>query len=489
MNPRLHRIIALLPALLLAILCVLLAPQKAAAQSGLMPKPESSEQVTPADFQNPEIAKADNPGTEGACYGYAENQDTNAARRAQVEIGERCLPQNDSFKSAAEAASYLAIYQRGFSAFGKRMNSEDGRKQVQDAVRRCLSNSECGKDDQNITLGALVQYNFGKDLKAQLLENQSRAERMKSLDFRWSRETKDLRGRPTRIVQGKDVKELQSYSLRSKTFRLDKDGVEFVDLENQIERDKFGREFNRTFQGFVTEYTRSTASYGPKSRWHYVPLRSSALGGDGAVYVADFDPKNLNQRQGRSKINTERLNADIRSQDENVRVQEIVEGFKKNFKDVVAKPFEYRSARLSAEEAAKQADSKTEPEPVRTDSMVAATEAMGFGMPLDEINPNDPNAAKTPADLAALVVVNINKQIHLKEKEMRGEQAGDDRFPSSVPTGEKKARVVNSVTLNVAQFDNFLDQIWPPSVDKPYPEYKKAEPEQPHRSQLVPPGK
>jgi hypothetical protein len=54
-------------------------------------------------------------------------------------------------------------------------------KEYNESLQGCISGTKCDKKDQARLLRALVQYNFGKELKANMLENKSRELRMGSM--------------------------------------------------------------------------------------------------------------------------------------------------------------------------------------------------------------------------------------------------------------------------------------------------------------------
>lgn len=442
--------------------------------------PKQREPVTPEDWQNPEIVKPENPGTDTNCYGYAEKDDNRALDKARAKTGrfdmkysERCLPQQDSFKSAAEAASYLAFYQKDLSLFSTRTKHPETLKETQDHIHNCVNGLAPPKVDENgnkklsescqVTLAALSQYNFGKELKAQMIESQTRARNMQSIDRHFDllhpRE-KDPLLRPNMPLLGAGVgskneaalsqRTLASAPMRQKTFRLDPNAIEvFVPSGiSQAERDKLGVEFNRSFREFSNQFTRT----GEKSRWHYVPVKSAAVGlsaGSEGAYVAQMTIK------GEAITDDARRKLDVKTQDENRQVQEVVESFQEGFKDVIKT--------RSIEQTVRGPDGKETVE--QRDSMLAATELMGFGLPREQIQKGVAGAAQNPGDLAAQVVVNVNKAIHTEEKRIREQQAAEAaRLPSSAQGAPTQS---TSVVVDMKEFDQFLDSIWPPSAPKP----------------------
>jgi hypothetical protein len=303
-------------------------------------------------------------------------------------------------------------------------------------------------------LKALVQYNFGKDLKAQMLENQARAERMHSIDF-GPKGWRELDARPTKVLSWKNS--LHSETVLRNSFRLDPAKV--VPLEpgklTQEERARLGVEFNRTFNAFANEYTSSTGQHGPKSRWHYVAAKTSAVTGQ-QVWVPQVDTRNEDRRQGKAAVDKGRLERDIRTQSSPV-VEEIVAKYKESYKDVLAEPTVIQNV--------------TDPDTGdtirhRVDSMKLAYEDTGFGLPraeLERVGKGGPNDPREPKDVAAAVVITVNKAINDAEAKLRKSRAemGNQRVPSSAAPGVAQGEIAPSITVDVKKFDDFLDEIWP----------------------------
>src|SRR5207245_861591 len=160
-----------------------------------------------------------------------------------------CLPQQDAFKRSAEAASYLAIYQQNFSDYGLAMKDDKIRAGIQKSVAACVAKGATDPDcHQTDLVKALVQHNFGKELRAQFLENESRAERMKSMDF-YGVNRPDLGpgSKPSKVLNWKNS--LQSSLVRKNSFRLDPSQITIIDPSqaSAADRAKLGAEFNQNF--------------------------------------------------------------------------------------------------------------------------------------------------------------------------------------------------------------------------------------------------
>ncbi|HEY8278604.1 MAG TPA: hypothetical protein VIH99_03205 [Bdellovibrionota bacterium] len=425
--------------------------------------------VSPEELKNPEISAPKEVFS--TCVIHPDKAEEYTAKENGILIGDKCLSQSDAFKSAAEASSYLMHYQRTYSNFAEGMrtvnSSAEKKKEYNDAIQRCLTPGQaCKGADKTRLLEALVQYNFGKDIRAQMLESESRALRMKSVEpTAW--EAEEFGKGPAKIFYGNDeiyksqavkksegIKERKPFlvrapgssSIKKSTFRLDPRQVgamDFSKLSNQ-ERGKLGSEFNQYFNQFVDNYTSSAGDR--KSRWHYVPAISSAVGSE-RFYIPAIDPRNDDQLQGKALIDKGRQRRDV-GFEEAKQIQEIIGAFKENYKDVVKTPVQ----------TADGPDGKK----IQRDSMEAAFGNMGFGLPQSELHPKGA-PDREPKEVAAAVVVAVNRDIYRAEKERQELDAKEEgqRFPSG--TGGKPAALDRPVSarVDVFEFDKFLDAIWP----------------------------
>jgi hypothetical protein len=410
--------------------------------------------VTEQEIKDPNIGSPQEVGVDciSGDFTAAESGDF---KEAHVHPGKSCLPQKDSFKRAAEAASFLAFYQQNFSQYGLESKDPVRKQEIQDALKACIGNDpKCfegdnGRKMKGDLLKALVQHNFGKELKASVLENQTRAENMKSMDMYVKVDkTAGPGGIPTKVLNWNNS--LHVGQVTKQSFRLDPKTVVPYDASkvSAQERVKLGQEFNNNFNSFVNEYTSSTGQRGPKSRWHYVEAKSAALGANATVIVA-YNNSNLDARQGKAAIDVAALNSDVKSQ-ETADVKDIVAIYRDHFKDVLAMPTE--GVKVN------QGDGKFKVDP--TDSMKAAYEATGFGLDREQLE-SVKGTQFSPKEVADLVVMNINRQITAAEKTIDDRnKLAMARVPSSAPNGAKQI-ITPSVTVDMKAFDTFLNDIWP----------------------------
>jgi hypothetical protein len=428
--------------------------------------PVQIKRVTTEEAQDPAIAKPKPPGWD--CSIDVSTSDAGKIREASgiTQLGKSCVPQADAFKRSAEAASYLAFYQQNLSQYGMKMQDPDTRKRIAANVAACLNNDPSCDDTRGTPeeqqnahrmkgdlLQALVQYNFGKEVRAQMLENQTRAQNMKTLDLPPD-ELKAMGLKPREVLSHNH--RLGTGHAVDGTFLLDPSTITTFDPTklSGAERAKLGQEFNLGFNQFVNDYTQSTQL---KSRWAYVPVKRPAAGG-GNVWVTDVDYRNLDAREGKAMIDKGRLGADIRTQS-GPEVEEIVKGFREKYKDVVATPETLQKVHN------KDAPKDQEWSERKVDSMKAAYQDTGFGLPESELaRIGTTDGPRNEHDVAAGVALTINKVFHDKQVEVAKQTQAENlaRYPSSAGSGAgAPMQVAPSITVDVKAFDNFLDEIWP----------------------------
>lgn len=358
-----------------------------------------------------------------------------------IKIGNKCMPQADAFTEAAEASSYLAFYQKTMSQYAANLADPEIKAKINDAIQSCiLGKDDCDQSKQQSLLAALVQYNFGRELRANVMENRKHAEEMKSLDpgAQYWRETGYT---PTKILSWKNSR--SGGTIKKHSFRINPNSLPVYDpiKTSPEDRRKLGSEFNQTFNQFVEGYTAPVNQRGLKSRWYYVPPKSS---GDNDSIVKAFDPE-IN-RDGSMAVDSGKLRTDLK-QEMDPKVREIVESYKNNFKDALAKP------QIEVHGEGKK------------DTIQMAYQTAGFGLQ----KKTDPSGEEvSPALIAQNVVMTINKEITKQEDEMQKKNASDIRYPSSDGNKPTKSgqEIIPSLVINIAEFDKFLDDVWPPSASK-----------------------
>lgn len=404
------------------------------------------------DWVNPKIISHEDPSVD--CVSNITGEDEAAARRGGVKLGKSCMSQADAFTRAGEAASYLAHYYQRYTPYANEMREieKNGElKAYQQKIRNCVTGQgACDDKDKSEVLKAMVQYNFGKEIRAQVIEGRTRSELMKSVDLGpqgWR--AIGVRNPPKILTK---YNALKTGSLRKSTFRLDLKKLVVVDPNDMsmADRQKLGSEYLTHFNEFIDSYSKTTATH---SRWHYVSAKSSALGAEN-IYRAEWDDKNQDSKLGKTLINKNRHGIDQRSQNTQT-VNEIV----KSFKDDLHKDQLRREVALYD-----PATKKTKKETKTVHPGQVAVNDIGLGLATD-IDPETGTFVK-PKDVAAGLVVTINKAIQDTEDDIGKKR--EARVPSSASgASQSRLKYIPTVSVNVEKFDRFLDAIWPADVALP----------------------
>jgi hypothetical protein len=445
-------------ALLLAALLCLPALAASASSRPLPPLPgRTVEELKSAEDMNKKhIVEGDDPSVD--CVREVTAKDLNAARMADIQGAtgneaknlKKCMRQDDAFRRAGEAASYLGHYYMNFTPFAGELNSMQPaeRQKFHESIRLCVANDpKCTDSMKTTVLKAMVQYNFGKDLRAQVVENTARAERMKTASADLPAEFwRSNRTSAQRVMTHKGA--LKTGSLRTTTFRLNAkaDYVFDWNTKSAAERARLGNEFMQQYRGFVDNYSKTTQQ---KSRWHYVTAKGAGVLGNTYKPVDDF--RNLDQKTGKLAINRERHDADMRSQNTQ-KVNEIIHSYKESLN----KESVMREQMVNGK--ATPVDTKWS----NTDPAVVMANDLGMGLPAKQENGKDID----PKTIARGLILSINKAIVTTEETMakRGSSA---RVPSSSGASAPPPKTIPSVNVDAEKFDQFLDAIWPADVAKP----------------------
>jgi hypothetical protein len=443
---------------IVALLCVLASSARAATNTtgGAIPVRRTIQPgtTTAQDARNPEIVRNEEPNVNCAQEvkgGYAKT-----GKKSE------CLPQSAAFLTAKEAAAYLGHYYQNFTPYASQLHNlqKDGKLHgYQNAIRDCVTGGPCDADMQREVMKAIVQYNIGKDIRAQILENKTREENMKSIDpgpAGW----RNLDAAPTRILSSNNTLRTTGH-LRKKTFRLDPDKLQVFDPSqlSEEQRRALGASFLREHNMFLDAYQKTTSSH---SRWHYVAVKSSAVAGFQAnyenglpkqdAYIAAPDARNLDPRLGKTQINQGRLDRDVRSQG-TAKVNEIVQSYRKEMQ-------QEKVDRYLPEQGDSEKFKKGSVEAYR----VAHKDlGLGIGTDKDQVTGRE----LSPREVAQAVVVTINKAIHVTEQKHKAQKDEEGRVPSALPDSSKSKATPTTVSVNIKGFDDFLEAIWPADVAKP----------------------
>lgn len=444
--------------LLAALLCL---PELAARASSRplppLPGPTVDLLKNADDMNKKHIAEGDDPSVD--CVREVTKDDRDAARLADIRGAtgneaknlKKCMRQDDAFRRAGEAASYLGHYYMNFTPFAGELNNMKPaeREKFHESIRLCVANDpKCTDSMKTTVLKAMVQYNFGKDLRAQVVENTARAERMKTASADLPAEYwRSQRTNAQRVMTHRGA--LKTGSLRTTTFRLNAkaDYVFDWNTKSAAERARLGNEFMQQYRGFVDNYSKTTQQ---KSRWHYVTAKGAGV--LGSTYKPVADHRNLDQKTGKLAINRDRHDADMRSQNTQ-KVNEIIHVYR----EATHKEGIVREVEENGEKVPRVVKwSETNPADVVANDL-------GMGLPRQQDKNGDDVDPKT---IARGLILSINKAIVTTEETM-AKKGNKARVPSSSGASAPPPKTIPSVNVDAEKFDKFLDAIWPADVAKP----------------------
>lgn len=466
-RPRARAFVAallLLPSLVLILaLALLTSPRALASSTTRLPElPGRSIPLlkTAEPMKDKKVAQPTEPEVD--CVREVTGDDRMRARNADFAAGTggeaknlgKCLPQNDAFRRAGEAASYLGHYYTNFTPFAaeiRKMEKDGTRGNFHEAIRQCITNDPaCDQEKQRTLLKALVQYNFGKELKGQVLANNARAERMKTASAELPAQYwKGFNTNAQRVMTHRGA--LKTGSLRTSTFRLDatKDYVLNWDKLSASQQAALGNNFMNEYRNFVDNYTKTTQL---KSRWHYVPAKSSAL--MGSTFKAADDFRSQDAKRGTLAIDENRQKLDMRSQDTQ-KVNEIVYSYRKSMQEDSVR------RRVKNPDTGKEEESRVSWVGGHPGHILQSE--VGFGL----IQQEEKGERVDPKVVAQGLILSINKAIVDTEDNMAKKNAAARSPSAATGASAPPPKVIPSVSVDVEKFDKFLDAIWPADVAKP----------------------
>lgn len=368
--------------------------------------------------------------------------------------------QSDSFGSAAEQSSFLAIYQMHMGPYGFQNGAEAREKllkETAEAIDDCVKNSSsCNEEKQKKVLKALVQLNQGLEIRCMMLANSNNRERMKSLT------PEEFPNQFPANYQGSEFE----YQKQAKSWKYEKvkstkemgrtagvpDGEYFQLNENMARRtilspdqEILGANFIREYGIFVDNYTNTQREDGARY-YKFVPV------GEGE-YTYQTD------ENGNRVIDQERLERAIAEQS-TPRVQGIVKDFRErvaNARPEITPP---------KKPGADGADGRVKINPGVDFSEVG----MGFNPtsippPPENISYDDlkKNGELDDEGKARAVVRFLNNRFRTAAAESRARVLASAPDPASAAA---TTPAYTHVTLDPAQFDQFLDSIWPSAATR-----------------------
>jgi hypothetical protein len=369
-----------------------------------------------------------------------------------VDSSVKYINQSDSFGSAADQATYLAIYQMSVGPYGKLQSEEDRNKLLKEtaqAIDDCVNGRSCGEDKQKKVLKALVQLNQGLELRCMMIANQHNQERMKTAksaeeeivdpatyettEFQYQKAANSWKFEKT-----KTTTEMQrGYGVRDGDhFKLEENAVKhtIVNKEQEI----LGESFVRDYGIFIDNYT-NTQREDNARYYKFVPVGE-------ANYRFDDDG-------GQKSVDQERFEVAMREQSAK-DIQSAVSGYKEK----VSK------AKVQVEMVDVRGPNGVEKKAKANIGVDFQEVGMGFNpgsVPeIPELNVEDlkQDGKFTAEGKPKAVVRYINEQFRItaeRQKQQRDIASAND------PSAPLKQIGYTNVTLNPQKFDEFLDEIWP----------------------------
>lgn len=363
--------------------------------------------------------------------------------------------QADAYATAAEQASFLAVYQMQMGPFGANQDPAEREKLIKEtsqAIDDCMKNSSsCNEEKQKKVLKALVQLNQGLEVRCMMLANSHNRERMKSVpqedgadlmpaayegkDFEYRKKANSWKyekiSKPMEMQRTAGIRDGQY-------FQLDETTAKRTALSNELEI--MGASFVREYGIFVDNYTSTQREDG--SRYYkFVPVGEAA-------YELVFDSN------GNRVVDQERLDAAIYEQS-NPNIQKIAKEYQDRL--ATARPTITPPSKPGAEgpEGRVKIDPGFDFSEVgmgfRPDTNPPQVENLSYDDLMKDGKLDDEGRARATVRF-------LNHKFRLSAEE----RIARDIASASDPAAAAKApRGYTNVTLDPARFDTFLNEIWP----------------------------
>jgi hypothetical protein len=360
--------------------------------------------------------------------------------------------QSDAYGTAAEQASYLALYQSTMGPYGYLQGEEKRNKILQEtaqAIDDCVNGRSCDEEKQKKVLKALVQLNQGLELRCMLLANQHNMDRLKTArdtreefvdplpptyadtEFQYQKSANSWKFEKTKsnVEKGRST----GSSKTEEYFRIDENSAKTTINEQEIMGDTFIREYGI----FIDNYS-STQREDHKRFYKFVPV-----GGDTYKFAENDERKIVDQE----KFET------IMSEQSAKDIQSVVSGYKE--KVAKAKP-EYKIVEV-------RGPNGTERKADGNAGIDFQEVGMGFnpgdiqespGVYLEDLKKD---GVVTAEGKPKAVVRYLNEQFRLKAEESKQRQIASAADPEEA----RKQKFSSTITLDPKDFDKFLDEIWP----------------------------
>ena len=365
-------------------------------------------------------------------------------RTAQVKEDPNKMQQNHAFQSASEINSWMALYMKDYGtlsdghetalADGTTIRGKEKRDFIRAALKECLGNpniAACPPEKQKAIVQGILQYNMGREVRKNILEMNTAAENMKSLNNGLMERSKG-NNREAFTLHESDVKLESTISGKS--------------AKETEQLGMMGDEFLSNYKSFINYYSNNK----DKREWHYIASKKPTSNGRTVIETELNSP-------GVKSVDEPRYLADQRS-------QALVQPHVKAFVDGLQKPII-----LGTEKKGNQTETK-----IDAAGLDFAESGLNGGSDRFTDSKTGKPITKEPDPLAPAkaIVRDINSRVTeavLKER-------------------QKKANIgknlVIGTQISIPEFDKFLDEIWPRNPERapsstPLSEPKQAAPDRP----------
>lgn len=388
------------------------------------------------------------------------------------ESGGHYMPQSDAYQTAAEHAVYAQAYQMYYGPYGygtkgnENTKRQETLKKTAQAIEDCISGNSCGGDKQELILKALVQYNYGQELKRINLVNMTNKENMRSLVPADERLENDqtkamaIQTRGSNLSGGKRRDAALGHahgSARDPYFQLPVDETRGVKIRaangsrqslSPKDIEALGPQFMNEYKTFVRKFSRADDDPKYKQRYYkYVAAREN-------TYVLDSTP-------GEHLTDDKRL-AEVVKEQNNPNIRKMVDDH------------------LSVERAITTKKQMLDGKEGMTVAGYTGGEA-GLGDTAEGITvkrldakPGE-NPVATGYDRFPAIAADLNNAFkEAAEKKLNKDGGGQGRdlaqSGASMYQGQTPKQMADNMTVGVslepAEFDKFLNQIWPSSKER-----------------------
>jgi len=390
------------------------------------------------------------------------------------------MPQADAFETAGEQALFLAVYQRSFGPYGLDKNPKERNqllKETAAAINDCLAGANCGAKKQELVLRALIQYNMGQDIKRMMLTNNSNKVRMQSIEDY----SKDARGKikldpaaiDASLAQGKTftyengkgnlaranrgessqsrLSQRSTISRRASTAKDPYFSMKEDEIKSSVHPDDlknlelFGERYLKDYSAVLDRYSKPDES----NQYKYVPVKET--------YV-------YSEAEGKTALDPAARFEEVKQEQERIIAGKALENFKQTLAPVSVRTLS--DGRVGVDTAGFRQEVTGLGVAQDVDQ---ARYADKLKIQFDDINNNttlDPTTRNARA-ITRVVNAQIKSAVDERLAKDKATAAKAGRATASVQRDGRPAPIANTkvnVVLNPADFDKFLNEIWPSSA-------------------------